>query len=293
MKHELSILIPNYNGDCRRQVHELLRQAEAIDGLDFEIVVADDGSTDEASLSYCREIADLPHCRFIERGVNSGRAVIRNYLCSEARYEWLLFMDCDMEIVNDRFLLNYLEHDDADVIYGGYVVGNGDPSCLRYVYEKACEHEHTAVERNKRPYQHFHTCNFLVRHSVMTAYPFDERFRNYGYEDVLFGKHLRQAGISIAHIDNPAGFYTFEDNAHFVSKTEEGLRTLCQYREELRGYSRMLTFYDGIHLGVVKSTIRLWHRLFGRIERYWLCHRKPSLLVFRIYKLGYFLVHSS
>ena len=290
MKHELSILIPNYNGDCRRQVKELCHQAEAVDGLDFEIIVADDGSDDVEAVRLCRGIADLPHCRFIERSENSGRAVIRNFLCHEARYEWLLFMDCDMTIVNERFLRNYLECDNGDVVYGGYVVGDGDPSCLRYVYEKDCEQRHTAEERRKRPYQHFHTCNFLVRRSVMTAHPFDERFREYGYEDVLFGKHLRQAGISIAHIDNPAGFCTFEDNAVFVGKTEEGLRTLYKFRNELRGYSQMITITDNIHLGIVKSVIRLWHTLFGRLERYSLCNCRPSILVFKIYKLGYFLV---
>lgn len=289
MKHELSILIPTYNGDCRQQVRELCRQAEAVDGLDYEIVVADDGSTDAELVALCREVSSLPHCRFIERTENVGRASIRNFLCRESRYEWLLFMDCDMAIVDNRFLVNYLNNDDGDVVYGGYVVGNGDKSCLRYVYEKACAPEHTADQRRKRPYQHFHTCNFLVRRSIMTAHPFDERFRNYGYEDVLFGKRLRQSGVGIVHIDNPVGFCTFEDNVHFVSKTEESLRTLYQFRDELRGYSQLLTLADGIHLDFVKWTIRLWHKLFGGIERRWLCSSNPNLRVFKLYKFGYFL----
>ena len=294
MIRKLSILIPTYNGDCRQQVAALSRQAEAIEGLRYEIIVADDGSTDRCLASLCGEVAALPHCRFIDRRENTGRAAIRNFLAREARYAWLLFMDCDMSIVNEQFIRTYLDSDDIkDVAYGGYTVGNGVRSCLRYIYEKQCEPRHRAEERRKRPYLHFHTCNFLVSREVMLGHPFDERFRHYGYEDVLWGKQLRQHGINIRHLDNPAGFCTFEDNTHFVSKTEEGLRTLHQFRDELRGYSQMLTFVDGIHLGMVRGAIRLWHRLLGPIERRNLCGNHPSLHVFKIYKLGYFLSLSS
>ena len=255
MKHELSILIPTYCSDCRLLAAELSRQAEAVEGLYFELIVADDGSPDRESVERCREVGRLSHCRFIERSENSGRAAIRNFLAHEARYEWLLFLDCDMTIPDRHFLKNYLEYEGEEpIVYGGYIVGDGEPSCLRYLYEKQCEPQHQATERRKRPYQHFHTCNFLVRREVILAHPFDERFRHYGYEDVLFGKQLRQAGITIGHIANPTGFFTFEDNPHFVAKTEEGLRTLHEFQADLRGYSQMLTFVDGIHIAPMAST---------------------------------------
>ncbi len=289
MISELSILIPTYNGDCRKLVASLSSLAEHCNGLQYEIVVADDGSTDRSFVDLCREVEQVPHCRFIVRDVNSGRAAIRNFLAREARYEWLLFIDCDMTIVGEDYLQNYLDADAPGVIYGGYAVGSGPNSCLRYIYEQQCASQHTAEERRKRPFMHFHTCNILVPRSVMSEHPFDERFHSYGYEDVLFGKHLRQAGIAISHLDNPVGFCTFEDNPHFVSKTEEGLRTLHQFQDELRGYSNMITFVEGIHIGAVRAVIRLWHRLFGKLERRNLCGSHPSLRVFKIYKLGYFL----
>ena len=277
-----------YNGDCRPLAAELNRQAQAIVGLDYELLVIEDGSTDKQQVEQCWEISKWPNCRFMALEENIGRARIRNLLASLARYEWLLFLDCDMTIDGPSFLQTYLNAE-GDVIYGGYKVGEADRSCLRYLYEKACEHEHTAEQRRLRPYQHFHTANFLVRHDIMLAHPFDQQFHSYGYEDVLFGKQLRQADIAISHIDNPAGFYTFEDNASFVSKTEEGLRTLHQHSQQLRGYSQMLTFVEGIHIAPVRWFIRLWHWLFGRLERKNLCGMKPSLRLFKLYKLGYYL----
>jgi len=289
MKKELSILIPTYNADCRQQVADLSRQAESIAGLRYEILVADDGSTDRSRAELCRQVEQWPHCRFIDRGVNSGRAAIRNFLAREAASEWLLFIDAEMAIVSEHYLENYLNDDFTEVAYGGYVVGSGERSNLRYIYEKDCEPQHRAEQRRRRPFMHFHTGNFMVRRDILLAHPFDERFRHYGYEDVLWGKQLRKEGVSVAHPDNPVGFYVFEDNARFVSKTEEALRTLHLFREDLRGYSQMITFDEGIHLPPVRWAIRLWHLLFGQLERRNLCSSRPSLTALKLYKLGYYL----
>lgn len=289
MKKELSVLIPIYNCDCRNQVKALAQQAQLIAGLDYEIIIANDASPLEEVKAWCSELDQLPHVQIIHLTENHGRAAIRNLLAQKAQYEWLLFMDGDMAIPSDTFVKNWIEAEVPQVAYGGYIVGPGDCSSLRYIYEKQCEPMHRVEERKKRPQQHFHTCNFMINRTIMQENPFDERFRSYGYEDVFFGKQLLKAGVKITHIDNPAGFFDFEDNAHFVSKTEEGLRTLLAFRNDLRGYSQMLTFVDGIHLFIVRFTIRLWHRIFGKIERRQLCSNRPSLKVFRIYKLGYFL----
>jgi glycosyltransferase involved in cell wall biosynthesis len=289
MKKELSVLIPVYNGICLDLVRELHRQAEAIGDLAYEIMAADDGSTDEASVQANRAIEALPHCLYIIRGVNAGRAAIRNFLAQQARYGWLLFLDCDMVIHRPDFLSRYLECMSEQVVYGGYSVGKGSKENLRYIYEKKAEPFHTAEMRQANPYHDFHTANFMIRRELMLSHPFDERFRYYGYEDVLFGKVLKKNGIAIVHIDNPAGFDTFESNPHFLSKTEEGLRTLHEFRHELRGYNRLLTLVDGIHVGLIRTVLRSIHRLIGPLERKLLCSRHPNLTVFKLYKLGYFL----
>ena len=155
--------------------------------------------------------------------------------------------------------------------------------------ERAEAPKHTAPERQKTPYQHLHTANLLIRRDLILQYPFDERFRHYGYEDVLLGKTLRKHHVPITHIDNPLGFSTFEDNATFVAKTEEGLRTLHTFRNDLRGYSRLLTLADGIHLSIVRWLICRFHTLFNKIERRILCSAQPNLTIFKLYRLGYFL----
>ena len=294
-KQEISVLIPTYNHVCVALVKGLAQQLEAVGG-DYEIIVADDGSTDAATVAENQVINTLPHCRYIVREENVGRAAIRNFLVREAQQPYVLFIDSDMTLISDDFIRRYLDSDCDTVIDGGVAIG-GDPDTLkgnlRYRYEKAEEARHTAPERQKTPYQHLHTANLLVRRDLMLDHPFDERFRHYGYEDVLLGKSFREQRIPIAHIDNPLGFCTFETNADFVAKTEEGLRTLGQFRDDLRGYSRLLTLISNIHITAVLTVIRLWHRLFGRLERRNLCGNRPSITVFKLYRLGYFICSCS
>ena len=285
----LSVLIPTYNDVCVALVEQLLPLLQAAD-IQYEVIVADDGSTDEDIIAANRAINQLPSCRFIERQMNVGRAAIRNFLAMEARFSYILFIDSDMTIISDQYIQRYLQVGDTTVIDGGVTIcDTNDASNLRYLYEKAEEPHHTATERKKCPYQHLHTANLFMLRDIILAHPFDERFRHYGYEDVLLGKVLHQHHIPIEHIDNPLGFSHFETNPVFVAKTEEGLHTLYQFRDDLRGYSRLLTLVSGIHISLILSLIRFWHRLFKKAERQNLCGSRPSLWVFKLYRLGYFL----
>ena len=287
----LSILIPTYNDLCFTLVGDLRQQAEEA-GIDYEILVGDDGSTDAEVIEKNRKIRKWPHCHYLIQIQNIGRAAIRNFLAKEAHHDWLLFIDSDMTIARVDYLSKYLAMEGSEVVDGGVIIG-GDADTLkgnlRYLYEKTSEQEHTAEKRQQHPYQDFHTANFLIRRDLMLVHPFDERFRHYGYEDVLFGKQLRAKGVKITHIDNPLGFSTFEENTQFILKTEEGLRTLHQFQSDLRGYSRLLTLVEGIHLPIILSLIRYWHKLFGKWERKNLCGSHPSLRLFKLYKLGYYL----
>jgi glycosyltransferase involved in cell wall biosynthesis len=287
----LSILIPTFNDVCVSLVHSLSQQAQQLSQLDYEIVVADDGSTQADVLEDNRQLASEEHCRYIERGKNAGRSAIRNFLAQEAKGEWLLFIDADMQVLNPAYLQSYsnASTDWEGIIYGGYEVADGSKDNLRFRYEKAAEPFHTVARRREQPYHDFHTSNFMIRRELMLAHPFDIRIRKYGYEDVLFGKEMQQMGIPIKHIDAPVVFNRFESNELFVQKTEEGLQTLRAFSDDLLGYSRLLDAVRKLQRFGLCPFIRLMHRLFGPSVRRNLCSRHPSLFLFKAYKLGYFL----
>lgn len=69
MVKSLSILMPSYNNSCYDLVKELYKQTNNIRNNDFkfEIIVADDGSTDFSFIKLNNRINELPNCRYIVR----------------------------------------------------------------------------------------------------------------------------------------------------------------------------------------------------------------------------------
>ena len=286
----LSILIPTYNYDCTRLVNVLQRQAQQA-SIDYEIIVADDASSTYIYKDKNREINALHHCRLIELEENVGRARIRNLLADEAQGEWLLFMDCDAEVISDSFIVNYMTHADVDVIYGGQCVAPTLPSpevSLRYAYEHRADRHRTARHRAKAPYERFTPFNFMIRRSVFQSIRFDEHITEYGHEDTLFGIALGERSISIRHIDNPLRHIGLESNELFLQKTRAALRNLASMESSMQGHSSLLKAYNLLH------TIRLDHCIaqwFVRNEQSItsrLTGATPSLHLFLIYKLGYY-----
>lgn len=303
---DLSILLPSYNNVCVSLVQVLQRQADALRGkLDkpfrYEIIVADDCSTDAACIDANRVIGDMLHCRYLRMKQNVGRAQIRNVLISESSGDYVLLIDSDLFLCDDNYLYKYATST-ADVVYGGTRIGGEGLAMvdneantenlkgnLRYIYEKKAEPSHRAAFRQLRPNQEISVCNLYARRDIMEAHPFDSRFKAYGYEDVLFGKRLAESGIEVTHIDNPVLINEFEPNSVFVKKTEEAILTLCRFEQDLEGYSNLKTKVTTLGRYIPLSLFRLWHRIMKNKEKRNLTGPKPSLLLFKLYKLGFFL----
>lgn len=303
---DLSILLPSYNNVCVSLVQVLQRQADALSGkLDkpfrYEIIVADDCSTDAACIDANRVIGDMLHCRYLRMKQNVGRAQIRNVLISESSGDYVLLIDSDLFLCDDNYLYKYATST-ADVVYGGTRIGGEGFAMvdneantenlkgnLRYIYEKKAEPSHRAVFRQLRPNQEISVCNLYARRDIMKAHPFDSRFKAYGYEDVLFGKRLAESGIEVTHIDNPVLINEFEPNSVFVKKTEEAILTLCRFEQDLEGYSNLKIKVTTLGRYIPLSLFRLWHRIMKNKEKRNLTGSKPSLLLFKLYKLGFFL----
>lgn len=293
----ISILLPSYENVCVDLVKQLQRQAESIDGIDYEIIVADDGGKDMDIKEHNKSINTLPRCHYITRKRNVGRAAIRNFLASQAKGDWLLFIDSDVTITRNDYIKSYLHAIDNagnnNIAIDGGVEVIGNPTLmrhnLRFWYEHISAPKHTAERRAETPYQHIHTANLLMSRSVFDKYHFDERFIRYGYEDVLFGKDLQKGGVEVLHINAPVGLDKFERNIIFMKKTEEALGTLRFFESELRGYSAIITHSDRLRRLHLRWAMRLWHRFAAPMLKVNLIGKHPSLLCFNIYKLGYYV----
>ncbi len=286
VRKELSILLPTWNEVCVETVRCLKQQCDDIEGLKYEIIVADDGSTDRSCVSANRTINHMANCRLLEKQTNTGSGSTRNLMVLESRFAWILFLDCDM-IIPPGLIARYLEVEtEAEVINGGICVSeNGPKNNLRFLYERSAAPRHSAHMRNKHPYRAFRSTNFLVTKSVMQRCPFYEPLKR--FEDNYFGYELEREQIKIAHIDNPTVLESFEDNALYVSKLECDLRILDEYREQLHTCSALLRLADRLHGNPAGWLVRRWHLLFGKTERRNLSGSRPFLPLLSLYRLGY------
>ena len=134
----ISILIPSYNYSAFPLAESLSRQVQEFH-LTCEIIVADDASTDSECRRQNYSIDTLPHCSCLKLTENVGRSRIRNLLASEAKGEWLLFLDCDGMPVDGLFLTRYVQTVadagmDTHVVCGGIVHPDHLPSPSFFVF---------------------------------------------------------------------------------------------------------------------------------------------------------------
>jgi GT2 family glycosyltransferase len=290
----ISILIPTYNYTAYPLASALAQQAQSME-TPCETIIADDASTSDESKRQNRAIASLPHCTYIELEHNIGRASIRNLLADKAKGEWLLFLDCDGLPLDNHFLTRYIQaaidSPQADIICGGILHPQELPSqdqSLRYFYEKKAEKHHTVAIRNERPYASFRTFNFMIRRKSFLQVRFDESFRHYGYEDVLFGIQLQEKGFHILHIDNPLENQDIEPNDVFLKKTEEALRTLAGQADKLGDSVQLHRFYLRLKKVGLTPLVRMTFRILRTTLRRNLSGHNPKMSYFAFYKLGYY-----
>ena len=287
----LSILIPVYNWDCSRLIEDLSAQARVL-GIPYEIVIADDCSTDIHILERNRECAgSTENCRFFALGRNMGRSAIRNFLADKSKYDKLLFLDCDAAVRDDQFIRRYVDAaDKASVVCGGAVHSDEIPEKgveLRWVYEKNADKERSARFRSRNPYARFTPFSFLIDRALFMRIRFDESYAHYGYEDVQFGCELERMGVSILHIDNQLIHLGLEKSEVYLEKTRQAVQNAFAHKDEVEGGSRLLTHYNR----VVKLRMRwllklIWTLFHGSMERN-LLGLKPKLKIFSLYKLCY------
>ena len=284
----ISILIPVFNWDCSLLLTDLHRQGCRL-GVPFEILVADDCST--ARFRNVETAAGLEHCRYIGLEENVGRAAIRNMLAMESQYDELLFLDCDGRVRSECFLADYMAAADlAQVVCGGVIHPDSMPAPgveLRYRYERKADEKRSAAYRSLNPYARFTPFSFMISRELFLEIKFDESFREYGYEDVLFGLELERRQATVLHIDNPMEHLGLESNEVYLKKTGQAVRNASDHMDTIGSGSELLKHFSRLEKCGMLWVPRLVWRLFHEPMKRNLLGNKPSLKVFSLYKLCY------
>jgi glycosyltransferase involved in cell wall biosynthesis len=123
---DVSIVIPVYNeeGILREAITELLQGLESVrlalsePDLSFEIIIAENGSSDRTALLAEHLANEMPEVRTFSLGEpNYGKAMRRGIL--DARGTWVICEEIDLcDLDFHRRALEHLRHGDADMVVG-------------------------------------------------------------------------------------------------------------------------------------------------------------------------------
>jgi glycosyltransferase involved in cell wall biosynthesis len=229
-KPAISVLIPFYRDNPVRLLAALDR--ETVKGV--EIVILDDGSADPAlAARVAKQITDLAlPARFVALANNEGRAAGRNRLASNARGQWLLFLDSDMLPDTECFLAAWLGlvlSDKPAVAFGGFSLDQ-TPLTRDHALHRAMALKSDCVPLDARratPEKYVFTSNLLVRRDVFESEAFDEGFSGWGWEDVEWAMRVSRTD-PILHIDNTATHLGLDRASVMATKYEQSAKNFAR-----------------------------------------------------------------
>lgn len=290
----ISILIPTYNYNIVLLVQELYKQATELN-IPFEILVYDDASTSSSNTENSA-INFIDNCYFEQLPTNIGRSAIRNLLAKNAKFEFLLFLDADVKIVSNNFLSDYITklNSKTQIIYGGIIYQNERPNqrkILRWIYGNKRE-ALNLKKRLKKPYLSFLTLNFLINKNIFKYLKFNENIPNLRNEDLIFAMEAKKQRVLVEHIHNPVMHLGIENSELFLKKTIDTIHSFnfITSKGYLNPNNASLTRV-GFAIEKLKLTF-VFVKLHEKFNSYFqknLLSRKPSLFIFDLFRLCYFL----
>lgn len=238
-----SVLIPIFNKDVNELVNRLQKQCEKITPS-YEILCYDDCSEEKHRIKN-RKLSHLLNVSYVERAENLGRSKIRNRLAKNARFEKLIFLDCDVKITEKNFVAAYLQALDASpIIFGGVNYQKKKPTAktklLHWNYGVQKEIK-PLKKRLKYPYKLFTSANFAAIREVFLKIQFDENINLYGHEDSLFALSAKKQNIVIGHINNPILHVGLKTNLRFMEDVDNSVKSLIDIKRRVPQFNTKLS----------------------------------------------------
>ncbi|HEY9363111.1 MAG TPA: glycosyltransferase, partial [Chitinophagaceae bacterium] len=254
----VSVIIPSYNHG--NYLSEAIKSAYTQSGVKVEIIVVDDGSTDNTRL-----IAELhPYVKYIFQ-TNQGLSAARNKGIENSSGKYLVFLDADDWLLDDSLCVNlqYLQEEkEAAFVSGTY----------KYVFEKTDRTYDIVREVNSNHYQQFLICNYIGMHGAVMYqrwafdhYRFDTALK--ASEDYDMFLNLARKFPVVHHTQQIAAYriHGMNMSGNIPMMLEYTLKVLKRQEPLLQNDTEINLFHTGI---------RNWKNWYCR-ELYKRLHPKP------------------
>ncbi|HYK05214.1 MAG TPA: glycosyltransferase [Thermoanaerobaculia bacterium] len=194
-----SVVIPTYN-----RLDMLLRVLDALeaqlDAPPFEVIVVNDGSTDDTE----RVVSRRKGITFRTQA-NAGPGRARNHGVSLATGKFVIFIGDDT-VPEPRFLAEHARihresNDDPMVAclgYTGWPRGERVTAFMDYINDYGLQFGYKLIEHgNVVPFNFFYTSNISIDRQLLTPQPFDTTFPSAAWEDIELAYRLDAQGLKI------------------------------------------------------------------------------------------------
>jgi len=201
---KLSILIPAFNEEATLySILEKLNQLTLENGIQKELVIVNDASTDRTEdvyLEFIRDHKDI-EVKYFRQEVNQGKGAAIHRAISEATGEYLVVQDADLEYDPEEFnvLLKPILLGQADVVYGSRFMG-GNPHRILFFWHSLGNKFLTFLSNmfTNLNLTDMETCYKMIDTRIAQSLNLKEK--RFGFEPELTAKLSRKKGIRIYEV---------------------------------------------------------------------------------------------
>ncbi len=202
-----SVVIPTYNRQPILAKCLLALEAQVITNSQiqgYEVIVVDDGSTDNTLAWLSHAKAQLPHVKVVTQN-HLGPAAARNLGVTKATGEIIIFIDSDLVVTP-----NFIEAHAHSLISHSQKLGNDRLFTYGRVVNTANFDDPTSEPYKLTDFSaaYFATGNVAIaRKWLEKAGLFDTRFQLYGWEDLELGVRLKKLGLKLIKCPLAVGYH--------------------------------------------------------------------------------------
>jgi len=201
---KLSIIVPAYNeGPTIANICEKLRQVRLIRGMEREVVIVNDSSSDnteEAVFRYRERNPDLP-IRYFAHERNMGKGAALHTGIREATGDFIVVQDADLEYDPQEFnlLLKPILDGFADVVYGSRFAG-GNAHRILFFWHTIGNRFLTLLSNvfTNLNLTDMETCYKLFRADIIKS--IDLKEKRFGFEPEVTAKVARIPNVRIYEV---------------------------------------------------------------------------------------------
>lgn len=207
----LSVIIPTYNRaeKLEKCLEALKNQSLALGS--FEVIIVNDGSTDETSAILKKWVEAWPILRVLSEQ-NSGQGIARNKALKLAQGQVVLFIGDDIYPQKNfleehaRFHQNHPEKEYACLGLTEWDPSQEITSYMVWLTEGGPQFAyHDLKPGREASFWYFYTSNISLKREFLE--PFDEDFKTYGFEDIELGYRLAKKGMKLIFLPEALTFH--------------------------------------------------------------------------------------